>query len=87
VLLRFGFMAFLQRINAAWFNVRSGRNTPRMLISSVKFKSDRDVSAKYGRTSWREQLADIEFMLAELKMSWGLDGPKIPVFLMGHSMV
>jgi acylglycerol lipase len=37
----------------------------------------------YGKTSWNEQIADIEWALKHAKEEF----PEIPVFLMGHSMV
>ena len=37
----------------------------------------------YGKTSWNEQMADIEWALGHAMEAF----PGVPVFLMGHSMV
>ncbi|KAH9935216.1 lysophospholipase [Epithele typhae] len=42
----------------------------------------RTPGALYGRTSWREQLGDIEWWVRHVKDRY----PGLPVFLMGHSM-
>ena len=39
--------------------------------------------SSYGRTSWREQLADVEWWVRHL----GKEHAGVPLFLMGHSMV
>lgn len=43
----------------------------------------RSKQSAYGKTSWREQLADIEWWVKHLKK----EHPNVPLFLMGHSMV
>ncbi len=44
---------------------------------------DKSKESKYGKTSWNDQFADIEWWLKYLKEQH----PTLPVFLMGHSMV
>ena len=40
-------------------------------------------TSQYGKTSWKEQLSDIEWWLRHVKDQF----PGVPTFLMGHSMV
>ena len=43
----------------------------------------RSKGSAYAKTSWREQLADMEWWLAHVRQAF----PGVPVFLMGQSMV
>ncbi|KAI0359525.1 alpha/beta-hydrolase [Trametes cingulata] len=45
-------------------------------------KEHKSKGSSYGRTSWPEQLADIEWWVRKLKG----EHPEVPLFLMGHSM-
>ena len=46
-------------------------------------KTGKSAHSSYGRTSWREQLADVEWWVRHL----GKEHAGVPLFLMGHSMV
>jgi acylglycerol lipase len=43
----------------------------------------RSPGSSYGKTTWRDQFADIEWAVWHVKKEFG----EAPVFLMGHSMV
>ena len=46
-------------------------------------RENKSKESKYGKTSWNDQLADIEYWVKHVKNQY----PKLPVFLLGHSMV
>lgn len=46
-------------------------------------KEHRSKDSSYGKTSWTDQMADIEWAVKHAKSEFG----DIPTFLMGHSMV
>ena len=46
-------------------------------------KEKKSKDAAYGKTSWKEQVQDVEWWVGYLGREW----KGVPIFLMGHSMV
>lgn len=52
-------------------------------LTAQDTEGNRSKDSAYGKTSWKEQMADIEWAVGHARTEFA----DVPVFLMGHSMV